>query len=150
VAAAKESPRSDLYDRDILRWSEQQSERLRRHAAATRENDQIDWPHVIEEIESVGSEQLHAVTSLLRQALIHMLKADAWPDSRDAATWRAGAIDFRTQAADRFTPSMRQRLDLARIYRQALRAVPATNNGQPPLPLPSTCPMTRDELLADS
>jgi hypothetical protein len=33
------------------------------------ENDAIDWSNIIEEIESVGNEQLHAVTSPLRQAL---------------------------------------------------------------------------------
>jgi hypothetical protein len=140
---------SDLYDDDILLWSERQAQLLRQHAAAARENDAIDWPNIIEEIESVGNEQLHAVTSLLRQALIHMLKAEAWPLSRDAPNWRADAIDFRIQAADRYAPSMRQRLNLARIYRQALRAVPETVDGQPPLPLPELCPVTLDELLSE-
>jgi hypothetical protein len=143
-----EVPMSE-YDSDILVWSEHQAQLLRQHAAGTRANDAaIDWPNIIEEIESVGSEQLHAVTSLLRQALIHMLKAEAWPLSRDAPSWRADAIDFRSQASDRYTLSMRQRLNLARIYRQALRAIPETNDGQPPLPLPETCPTTLDELLA--
>jgi hypothetical protein len=137
------------YDTDILLWSERQAEMLRQHAAGARENDAIDWANIIEEIESVGNEQLHAVTSLLRQALIHMLKAEAWPLSRDAPNWRADAIDFRIQAADRYAPSMRQRLDLARIYRQALRAVPETVDGQPPLPVPDVCPVTLDELLGE-
>jgi hypothetical protein len=88
------------YDADILVWSERQSALLRRLASGERVNDQVDWENVIEEIESVGNEQLHAVTSLLRQALIHMLKAEAWPLSRDAPSWRADAIDFRTQASD--------------------------------------------------
>jgi hypothetical protein len=35
---------SDLYDRDILEWSERQAERLRRHAAGERINDtDLDW-----------------------------------------------------------------------------------------------------------
>ena len=113
---------SDLYDEDILTWSERQAELLRRLASGERVNDQVDWENVIEEVESVGSEQLHAVQSLLRQALIHMLKAEAWPLYRDAPTWRADAIDFRQQAADRFAPSMAQRIDVARLYRQARRA----------------------------
>ena len=37
-----------------------------------RVNDLVDWENVIDEVESVGSEQLHAVRSLLRQALIHI------------------------------------------------------------------------------
>jgi hypothetical protein len=140
---------SDLYDNDILLWSEHQAELLRQHAATARTNDAIDWPNIIEEIESVGNEQLHAVTSLLRQALIHMLKAEAWPLSRDAPSWRAGAVDFRAQAADRYAPSMRQRLNLTRIYRQALRAIPKAIDGEPPLLLPDVCDVTLDQLLSE-
>jgi hypothetical protein len=141
---------NDLYESDILVWSEQQADLLRRLAHGERVNDQLDWEHLIEEVESVGSEQLHAVESLLFQALVHMLKAQGWPLSRDVENWRADARGFRAQAANRFAPSMRQRLDLARIYRQALRAVPATTDGQPPQPLPETCPATLDDLLGDA
>jgi hypothetical protein len=141
---------NDLYESDILVWSEQQADLLRRLAHGERVNDQLDWEHLIEEVESVGSEQLYAVESLLFQALVHMLKAQGWPLSRDVENWRADARGFRAQAANRFAPSMRQRLDLARIYRQALRAVPATMDGQPPQPLPETCPATLDDLLGDA
>jgi hypothetical protein len=138
------------YDTDILTWSEHQADLLRRRAAGEIVNDaDLDWSNIAEEIESVGRDQLHAVTSLLRQAIIHMLKAEAWPLARDAPSWRADAIDFRTQAADRFVPSMRQRLDLARIYRQAVRALPETMDGQPPLPVLDVCPVTLNELLGE-
>jgi len=141
---------SDLYESDILVWSEQQAELLRRLAHGERVNDQLDWEHLIEEVESVGSEQLHAVESLLFQALVHMLKAQGWPLARDMENWRADARGFRAQAANRFAPSMQQRLDLAHIYRQALRSVPQTMDGQPPQPLPEICPATLDELLGDA
>ena len=137
------------YDTDILIWSEHQAELLRRVAAGEQVNEAPDWPNIIDEVESVGNEQLFAVESLLVQALRHMLKAEAWPLARDAAHWRAEAIVFRSDAARRFAPSMRQRVDLPKLYRTALRAVPETYNGQPPLPLPAECPVTLDELLAD-
>src|SRR5712671_890397 len=99
------------YETDVLVWSERQGELLRRIAAGERVNDaDLDWPNIAEEIESVSNEQLHAVESLLVQALVHMLKAEAWPLSRDAPTWRADAIGFRGDAASRFAPSMRQRI----------------------------------------
>jgi hypothetical protein len=139
---------SDLYDTDILIWSERQAELLRQHAAAARVNDKIDWPNIIDEIEDVGRSELHSVESLLVQALRHMLKAEAWPASRDAPNWRADGIDFRQQAARRLAPSMRQNIDLEHLYHQALRAVPQTIDGAPPLPMPATCPVTLDELLA--
>jgi hypothetical protein len=139
----------DLYDTDILLWSERQAELLRRHAAGERVNDAaIDWPNIIEEVESVGSEQRHAVESLLGQALRHMLKAEAWPLCRDAPSWRADAIDFRQQARRRFTPSMRQRIDVAALYADAMRALPESLDGLPPLPIQSEIP-TLDELLSD-
>ena len=97
----------------------------------------------------MGSEQLHAVQLVLRQALSHLLKARAWPLCRDCATWRAEVVRFRAYAADRFAPSMRRGIDLSRIYRQALRALPETMDGQPPHPVPESCPPTLEELLAE-
>ena len=86
----------------------------------------------------MGSEQLHAVQSLLVQALIHMLKAEAWPLSPAAPGWRAESVRFRGDAADRFSPSMRQRISLARLYRRALKAMPETQDGLAPLRFPSS------------
>jgi Domain of unknown function DUF29 len=140
---------SDLYDTDVLLWSERQGELLRRVAAGEPVNEAPDWLNIIEEIESVGSEQLHTVTSLLVQALTHMLKAAAWPLSREVPHWQAEARRFRDDAADRFAPSMRQRIDLARLYARARRGMPDTIDGQPPLPVPETCEVTLDDLLSD-
>ena len=71
----------------------------------------------------MGSNRLHAVKSLPVQALRHMLKAEAWPLSRDAPTWRADAIDFRRQARRRFVPSMRQKIDVTGLHADALAAI---------------------------
>jgi hypothetical protein len=138
------------YDTDILLWSERQGELLRRRAAGELVNEaEMDWPNIAEEIEDVGRSQLHAVESLLVQALRHMLKADAWPLSLDAPSWRADAVDFRRQARRRFAPSMRQRLDVVGLYADALAAMPETIDGQPPLPMSEVCTVTLDELLSD-
>jgi hypothetical protein len=113
------------YDTDILVWSERQGELLRRRAAGELVNEaELDWSNIAEEVESVGRSQLSAVQSLLRQALIHMLKAEAWPLSREVPHWRAEVRRFRDDAAEAFTLSMRQRINLARLYIQALRATP--------------------------
>jgi hypothetical protein len=139
---------STLYDTDILVWSEHQTDLLRRLAAGERVNDQVDWENVVEEIESVGREQLHAVESLLFQALLHMLKAEGWPQSVDVENWRGDARGFRAQARRRFAPSMRQKIDVASLYADAIKALPANMDGRPPLPLPEACPATLDELLS--
>jgi hypothetical protein len=139
------------YDTDILTWSEHQSALLRRRAAGEIVNDaDLDWVNIAEEIEDVGSNRLHAVESLLVQALRHMLKAQAWPLAIDAPTWRADAVDFRRQARRRFVSSMRQKIDVTDLYADALAAMPETIGGQQPLPIPEVCPVTLDELLGDA
>ncbi len=138
---------SELYDEDILLWSERQSALLRRIASGEPVNEHPDWPNIIEEVESVGREQLHAVEALLLQALVHMLKADGWPVSRDTDNWRADARGFLAQARRRFAPSMRQNIDLPGIYTDALNALPRQMDGQAPQPLRGDCPVTLDELL---
>ena len=44
---------------------------------------------------------------------------------------------------------MRQKIDLGRIYRQALRALPETMDGQVPGAVAQVCPVMLDDLLAD-
>jgi hypothetical protein len=61
--------------------------------------------------------------------------------------WRSEARIARINAADAYVPSMRQKIDVADIYAKALRAMPDTIDGQPPLPLPAECPVTLDDLL---
>ena len=132
----------DLYDTDILIWSEEQAEFLRRRAA-----NALDWDNLAEEIADVGLSQLHAVMSHLRLALLHDLKAEAWPLSRDAEHWRAEARLHRDEARDRYTPSMARRIDVEKLYRQARRGMPATIDGTLPLPLTAACPASLEELL---
>lgn len=137
------------YDTDILAWSERQAELLRQHAAASTANTEIDWPNVIEEIESVGNEQLHAVKSYLTQALIHMLKVQAWPTCSEVPHWLSETRRFRAEAADRYAASMRRKIDLAQLYRRALHIMPTLIDDQPPLPVPDVCPVTLDDLLSE-
>jgi Domain of unknown function DUF29 len=121
---------ADLYDTDILLWAEAQADALRR-----RSPNALDWDNLAEEIEAVGRSQLHAVQSHIIQALLHDLKAEAWPLSRDADHWRAEARGHRSDARRQYTPSMRQRLDMAALYRDALRRMPDTLDGTRPLPV---------------
>jgi hypothetical protein len=138
---------SDLYEDDILLWSERQGDLLRRLARGERVNDQIDWDNVAEEIESVGRSERHAVESHLIQAMVHELKSRAWPDSRAVPHWRAEVRRARDDARAAYTPSMRQQISMPQLYQRALNAMPDDIDAQPPQPLPETCPFTLDELL---
>jgi len=139
----------DLYRRDALAWAEQQAALLRRLAAGERLNEAVDWPNVIDEVQDVGLSELRACQSLLQQATTHLLKLHAWPSSRSAGHWRSEAGSFLDDAEQRFTPSMRQRIELDRLYAKALRrAREAVDDAGAPQPLPGTCPFAPDELLA--
>jgi hypothetical protein len=130
---------SDLYEDDILVWSERQAGLLRRRAAGELVNEaELDWPNIAEEIEDLGRSQLHAVESLLTQALLHMLKAKAWPQARDVPNWEADARLSRRQARRRFVPSMRRKIDIAALYADALASLPEIMDGQPPMSVPET------------
>jgi hypothetical protein len=139
----------DLYWDDTLLWSEQQAARLRRVAAGERVND-VDWEHVIEEIEDVGKAELRACTSLLLKAIEHLLKLQGWPGHLANEHWRGETLAFLTDAQLAFLPSMRQKIDVPDLYRRALRTVRAiTVDGRPAAELPTSCPFVLDDFLSD-
>ena len=127
---------------DRLLWCEHQAEALRRQDIGA-----LDFENLAEEIADLGKSELRACELLLRQALRHWLKAQAWPQSWDAPTWRADALDFCEQARGYFTSSMRQRIDIASLYAAALAAMPTAIDGQPPGAVPQLCPFSLDDLL---
>lgn len=136
------------YDTDILLWSKHQAELLRQEAARAPADSGIDWENVIEEIESVGAQQRHAFRDHIVYALTCMLKEMAWPTWATVDRRRANGRIARADAARRFTPTMRDVIDLERMYRDALRGLPDHLDGVRPLRLPEKCPVTLDDLLA--
>jgi hypothetical protein len=142
---------SDLYKRDILAWSRQQVELLRRMAAGERVNDQVDWPNVIEEIEDVGRSELRAVRAALRLGMQHKLYLLGWPTDRAMHLWAAEVTNQLAEADQDFRESMRKEIDLASLYRRARLSVEAhmAGDGPPVNALPDQCPFSLDELLAE-
>src|SRR5262249_51179290 len=142
----EEARMSDLYEGDILLWSEQQAELLRRRAA-----NELDWNNLAAEIEDWGKSQLRGVASHLVQALLHDLMAEGWPQSPEVPHWRAEARGQRDEARATYAPSMKERpeLDLTTLYRRALRRMPETIDRVAPLPVPQVCPVTLEQLLAE-
>ncbi|MGI4945889.1 MAG: DUF29 domain-containing protein [Janthinobacterium lividum] len=137
-----------LYERDALAWAEQQATLLDRLAAGERTNEAVDWAHVIEEVRDVGLSELRACQSLLRQALVHLLKLHQASGDQAVNHWRGELVGFLADAQARFTPSMRQRLDLEALYRRAVRQVEAGESGIPPA-LPASCPFELEDLLVE-
>ena len=67
------------YDTDVFLWSEHQADLPRRVAAGENINDQVDWPNVIEEVETVGRSERAALRSHIAAVLEHLIKLQASP-----------------------------------------------------------------------
>ena len=142
---------SATYDSDILEWSEEQARALRNLARSRPDlSNELDWENVAEEIECVGRSEFAAVRSHILQILIHVIKGVSVPDSASMLHWRKEVVAFHGDLLDGITPSMRVRLDLPRLWREALKRGEAdlATQGQSVAPiLRERCLLAPDDLL---
>lgn len=115
---------SDLYEADLVEWSEHQAELLRRRADGKLVNEfDLDWTNLAEEIEDLGKSQRVALASQARHILVHLIKLDASPATDPRRGWQEtvqaarGEIEVLLEAS----PSLRRTLD-AVIAHQLPRA----------------------------
>jgi hypothetical protein len=147
VHATRHPMPDGLYERDVLAWSQHQADLLRRLGRGERVND-VDWTNVAEEIEDVGLSELHSVESYLNQVFVHLLKLQAWPDRTATEHWYAEIVVFQRNARRRFTPSMRQKIDLGALYADALDSLRAGDRrNKVPRPWPDANNLTLEQLL---
>lgn len=107
-----------LYETDIVAWADQQVEALRR-LAETAPSNAVDWPNLIEEIESVGRSQLNGVERKLILILAHLLKVISAPDSPASRGWRSEIASHQRVVRRQFSNSMRQLIKLEGIWMDA-------------------------------
>jgi hypothetical protein len=136
-----------LYETDALAWAERQAELLRCLARGERLNETIDWENVIEEVQDVGLSELRACRSLLRQAMVHLLKLYLEPDSQAISHCMGEVARFLADARDAFAPSMRQRIDLPDLYADTIYRLRVSGGGQVNARLPGACPFALADLL---
>src|ERR1051326_8231642 len=139
---------NDLYDEDIIRWSERQAALLRRRAAGELVNEaELDWPNIAEEIEGVSRAEQDQLTDRLAILLAHMLKWRFQPDRR-GNSWRLTILEQRRRAARIVArnPSLRPRVDvvLAEAYGDAV-LIAARETELPDETFRRVCPGTLDE-----
>jgi hypothetical protein len=101
-----------LYRSDFHAWARDQAERLRR-LAELRPNAGVDFENLIEEVESMGNEQEHAVDSALTRIIEHLLKLQVSPAVEPRPGWRLTVRNQRRDLAKRLrrNPSLAARLD---------------------------------------
>lgn len=95
------------YESDTAAWCEAQGALLRARAF-----EAVDLDNIIEEIESLGSEQAHAISSHLARLVEHLLKLDASSDIDPRRGWRKTIIEQRGRLKRRLrgSPSLRRKL----------------------------------------
>ena len=136
-----------LYDHDALAWAEQQAGLLARLAAGERVNALVDWTHVIEEVRDVGLSELKRMESLVVQAMTHLMNMHRWPEADAQGRWASEVVAFLQDARRSYTPSMRQRISLDGLFRDARRRFERLNDAA--LRFADECPFALGELLTD-
>lgn len=143
---------STLYDDDILLWSEQQAEIIRKLGQMSRGlPNEFDPDNVAEEIESVGRSELASVRSQIQNVLSHLIKLSVEPDSEAARHWRAELFAFHEDMRRHYSPSMGQRIDLEREWWTARRlaVLRAPPDSELENRLPTNSPFDLAELVGE-
>jgi hypothetical protein len=145
---------SSLYDDDILLWSEQQAAAIRRLGRNAREiPNELDVENVAEEIDSVGRSELAAVESYLELIFVHLIRLVVEPESTSVRHWRSEIVGFNENARRRYSPSMRQRIDVNALWRSARKRSLAAYEGtqhERVDGLSTDAPFALDQLLAEN
>jgi hypothetical protein len=134
------------HDTDFYSWTQEQAALLR---ALPRESNLLDVDNIAEEIEDMGRAEINQITNLLMQTLLHTIKIAADPEAPSVSHWVAEADNFQRQALVVYSPGLKQRLDLPKMWKLAKRGANnslAEFNVEAPL-LPDDCPFSLDQLL---
>lgn len=83
-----------IYDEDFYKWLEITIQQVR-----NQDLDSVDWEHLLEELEALGSEQKHRLESSLLVLFEHLLKLAYWEQEREynQRAWQGTIIEQRKQ-----------------------------------------------------
>jgi len=146
MGRAKEKPlyaEQTDYEDDFFQWCFEQAELLRK-----RRFDEVDLPNVIEELESMGNEQRHALESAYGVLLMHLLKWAYQPDRR-STSWRVTINAQRSSIRRRESknPALAAIANtiVAEMYGDAVVDA-ALETGLPTARFPRECPWSLSQL----
>ncbi len=127
----------NLYEADFYAWTQEQARLLR-----NQQFSRIDWPNLIEEVESLGQQQRQELRNRLSVLVGHLLKWHYQPQNR-SRSWLATLRIQRLDIADLLTdnPSLKPYLEeaLPRAYLKGVElAVGETH--LPHCTFPTVCP----------
>jgi hypothetical protein len=99
------------YATDVLTWSVEQADLLRRRAAGELVNDSaLDWPNIAEEIESVGNAERYRIQSHIGTVIEHLVKLQASPTIDPRNGWKTTVRNARRgiERSLKTSPSLRR------------------------------------------
>jgi Domain of unknown function DUF29 len=140
-------PGASLYDDDFYAWTQQQAALLRRLSMVGNE---LDPEHIAEEIEDLGHSDLRAARSLCQHIIEHFLKLAYSGLDEPADHWRDEIVEWRLQLEQILTRSIEAKLNMASLYRAALRLVRRLERDVPGLTsrLPQACPYALAQIVS--
>jgi hypothetical protein len=110
----------DLYEQDFYLWTQAQAAALR---ARDGGGNALDYEHLAEEVEDLGSAQRNKAESFTRLILQHLYKLATCPDAQPAGHWRVEIENWRADLEHVLTGAIRRDLlaNLDRIHQRAAR-----------------------------
>jgi hypothetical protein len=145
-AAMPEGLRITERHEDPYAWALSQAARLRRGSAGLKGVDRAGLGEFLEEW---AEEMLSGARSQLVNLMAHMAKVALSRNPAVLGHWRSECVEFHDRLMDAYRPSMRDRIDMASLWRRTRRKVIASfaDHGEPKPVLPAACPFALDELI---
>jgi hypothetical protein len=121
-------------------------------ARAVEKRQGIDYAGLSEFIEEAAAEIMSKVTSQMVNLMAHVMKVAHTKNPDIVGHWRSEIVEFQDQILDAYRPSMRQSIDLDKLWRRACKKVEVSfkDHGEPPPDLPEKCPFTIDGLTDEN
>ncbi|MFM2063080.1 MAG: hypothetical protein RLZZ507_2750 [Cyanobacteriota bacterium] len=137
-----------LYEIDDYLWLEETIKLLK-----TKNLENLDIDNLIEELESLGRNDVNKVRSLLKQIIIHILLLEYWQEEyeRNYRHWQGEIIAFRDDLNNSLTTTLKNKLsqELDNIYNVAVKIF-STKTGLSKNVFPPSCPYALEQLLDDN
>ena len=138
---------SSLYEKDFYTWSLQQAQLLRE-----QKYHEVDWEHLIEEVEDLGRSEYRALVSAVEQLTLHLLKWQ-YQEKMRSPSWRH-SIDMQRIQIERLledNPGLKSRLDdiIAQGYKYGRKGAIKETDLTDSL-FPAQCPFSWQKLMDDS
>lgn len=146
---------SQLYDQDYYAWLQVMSDRVAHcqdQTAPNYANGDLDWPHLLEELQDLSKRQRRELLNRLRVLLMHLLKWKYQPTELPyrGQSWLSTIVEQRSQLESLLedSPSLRSLLqdEWAIVYQRAVRDA-CKETGLAPTIFPDTCPFTIADIL---